>query len=317
VSSPSGTDTASATRPSVCSIRPTGPRGSRPGTLIGGARPPRSASAAGAERAPGTTAEPAPGSGVERLAQVSDQLQRPIGQLRQPPHARVGPAPQEGRRGGKQPGDRRPDRQPQPAVLTAEQQRDALVGQGEGGHVGPLAGHVAPAVIQREQEPAGQRGQLGVGAQPAVQLSDQRADVQRTHPVAAGQRRGQHVARPVVRHRGQQPLAGQPGGQRHLGTRREAAQLQVAPGGQLQPAVAELGGQAGEPYEFVPGQGSAGDPDAGQPAVLRLVYRNGSRATVGAAALRRGARGCIVAVGARCDEGQDHRSIVDGGPGRP
>ena len=156
VSRPSGTTPTSAVRPSTCATAPTGPR-----TGAGG------------------TAGPADRS--RRAGQPGGDPVRPVGQLGQPPGGRR-PA-RRARRGrrGRRParGRRRRRGGPQPAVDAAEQQRHGVGVEGQQADVPTEAGDVAAAVVQRGQEPAGQLGQVRVGAQPGVQGGDPRPDVER------------------------------------------------------------------------------------------------------------------------------------------
>jgi hypothetical protein len=82
--------------------------------------------------------------------------------------------------------------------------------------------------------------------------------------------------------RGSRQQAGieQPGGQRDLGAVGQPAQLQVAPRGQLQPAVAQFPGGGDQHLPLGRGEYSGRDPHPRQPAVGCLVQPDRTRAAV-------------------------------------
>ena len=106
---------------------------------------------------------------------------------------------------------------------------------------------------------------------------------------------------------GSSPARRERGGQRLGGVGGQRAQLDVAPGGQLDPAVAELGGQPRERPQLRGGDEAAGQPHPRQVPVGRLHQAQRARAAVtgaerwGAERLCRGlgcvrgTRGCVSA----------------------
>ena len=87
--------------------------------------------------------------------------------------------------------------------------------QGHQAEVGLAVEQVAAAVVEHEQEPPRQLGQVRRGNQGAVQLGRHRAQI--GHAAGdPGQGGAQHVADPVVGRRGQQPERGD-GGQHRGG----------------------------------------------------------------------------------------------------
>ena len=96
--------------------------------------------------------------------------------------------------------------QPHAGVAAGQQQGDADSSTNVHADVGAQPRHVAAAVVDAEPEPAGQPGQRGLGLNRRVQFGDQAADVG-VAADAAGQRRRDDVADPLMGRRRQQARA--------------------------------------------------------------------------------------------------------------
>ena len=93
------------------------------------------------------------------------------------------------------------------AAPVADQELAAPGVVGAVAEVAAEPGHVVPAVVEDEQEPARQPGQAGFGQQRAVQAADQRPEVGAA-AAQPGQRRRHDVADALVGGGGQEPGPG-------------------------------------------------------------------------------------------------------------
>ncbi len=147
---------------------------------------------------------------------------------------------------------------------------EAQVAGGQGGAAG--------AVVEGEQEAAGQRRERGGGQQGRVQGVDQGA--QRRAAGQAGQRAGGDVAGAVVLGRGKQAGGGGRGGEGVPVGGAQAAELDVAAGGDVDAVVAEVPGQGGQGPPARGGGVTAGQADTRDQAVAGRVQRQDSRAGI-------------------------------------
>ena len=143
--------------------------------------------------------------------------------------------------------------------------------------VGAQAGHVGATVVETEPEPATQLREPRLAAERRIQVN---------HPVAnvwppvdpAGQGRRDDIADPLMRGRRQQPDGcNRVGGRGDVG---DAAQLEVAPGGQFQRARAQLCRDARQRRQLRSGDHAARQPDPHQRAVGGLVHLQRARTGV-------------------------------------
>ncbi len=154
---------------------------------------------------------------------------------------------------------------------TAQAQECRAVGACDQCHIGVEPGDVAPAVVEREQETAGEaRGPVG-GAQGGVQLAGPSRRVGVPVAVDPGERRGDDVADALVPVGGQQSGGAQPRAELQAAAVGQAPELDVAPRGGLQVAVAQGLGGVGQHPDLTCRQQSAGQPDSGEgPVVGRM-----------------------------------------------
>lgn len=222
---------------------------------------------------------------VAAAAQGIEDPGRAVDQLGEPPGgpALRGALPQEGAGGRESQRDRIVWSRAEAAVDAAEQQGHRLGVQGEQCDVSTQAGDVAAAVVERGEETAGQPGEIGVGTQFGVERPNPRTDVE-PPAGAAAEHAGQHVADPLVGRAGQQAGIGQPGSQLAPDSGPQAAQLHVAPAGELQRAVAEVPRARTEREQLRGGERAAGHPDPGQCAIGGRVglHRSGAGVHPGA-----------------------------------
>lgn len=136
--------------------------------------------------------------------------------------------------------------------------------------VGALTGDVALTAVESEEEATREFGQLGDGTQGLVEfLSELLGGIT--------ERRSEDVADPFVRRRRQEPGHGEPARETRPG---DAAQLDVAAGGQVEGAVPEVVGGVGERPEPGRRDGTAGQPDPGERTVGGVVRGENSRARI-------------------------------------
>jgi hypothetical protein len=170
------------------------------------------------------------------------------GQFAHPPRPRTArPGPGQELHGGQRGGARRvlrPHLQPgpRPRRAGAHPQHGSAVPRCDQCHIRAQCGHIAPAVVHREQETPRQAGQLAprAGAQRRVQLPRPRRDIAVSGAVEAAQRGRHDVAYPVVPVGGQQSGGPQSGRQLAAAGRGQAADLEIAPRGEVQPTVPQL-----------------------------------------------------------------------------
>ncbi|SCE83089.1 hypothetical protein GA0115257_10329 [Streptomyces sp. LcepLS] len=175
---------------------------------------------------------------------------------------------------------------------TADGHQRLVPRQGAHRYVSPQRGHVAPAVVEREEEPPGESGGPRAAAQPGVERAQPGAHG--PHPVAVepGERRGDDVADAFVGGRGQQARLRQGPAERVPGGGVEAAQLHVAPRGQVQVPVAVPQGQRAQGLPPPRVEHPAGYPHPREAAVVGEVQaqRTGTGVTTAPGGARRGRR---------------------------
>jgi hypothetical protein len=170
-------------------------------------------------------------------------------------------------------------RQPDAGVAPCQQQR-TVVPEEVRADVGTQPGHIGAAVVEAEPEPASELREPGFGADRRVQVTDPPAQVEFSAGPARQWRRDD-VADPLVCRRWQQPgLRDRVGRRRHVG---DPAQLHVAAGGQLQRSRAEPARHTGQRRQLGGRHHAAGQSDANQRAVGRLMHLQCTRATIGVA----------------------------------
>ena len=125
----------------------------------------------------------------------------------------------------------------------------------------------AAAVVDGEQEAAGERRELLVGAQRTVELGHDGVRRRERSGMAPGERAREHVAHELVPGGGQQAGVGQQLGDVLARLGGQAADLEVGARGELDDAVAEAGGDRDVP-ELGGRDAAAGQADARQPSVL-------------------------------------------------
>jgi hypothetical protein len=154
-------------------------------------------------------------------------------------------------------------------------------------HIGAESRHIPAAVVQREQEPAGQVRRRVARAHQRVQLAHPQPHVGERVFVLAGERGGDDVAGAFVPLGGEQPRVVQRLGQRR-GTRlREASQLNVSARGDVEVPVTEAFRRRREDLGLTSRQEPARQPETGQPAVVRGMQPQRSGAGVAAIAYGR------------------------------
>ncbi len=147
-------------------------------------------------------------------------------------------------------------------------------------HITAERRHISPAVVQDEEETAGERGRGRARAEQAVQLTGPQPHVRRGAAVQTRERGGQDVADAFVAFGGQQARVAQQLRELLAAVLREAAQFHVAAGGEGEVAVAQALRGVGQ-RRCLPGrQVACGQPDSRQAAVVGGVQPQRSRAGV-------------------------------------
>ncbi|OSY44714.1 hypothetical protein BG653_03736 [Streptomyces platensis] len=147
-------------------------------------------------------------------------------------------------------------------------------------HIAAERRHIAAAVVQDEEETAGQRGRGLARAEQSVQLTGPQPHVRRGVPVQSGQRGGEDVAEAFVAFGGQQAGVAQQGGEPAAAVVREAAEFRVAAGGEGEMAVPEPVRGAGQRLGLTCRQVSGGQSHSGEMSVGGGVQPQRSRAGV-------------------------------------
>ncbi len=169
-----------------------------------------------------------------------------------------------GRAGGRAAG------QAQGLGVVADAQQRRAAGFCDQRHIAAERGHVAAAVVQREEEAAGEGGGHVARAQQAVQLTGPVLDggaAVGALPVQARERGGDDVADAFVLVGGEETGFTQQIGERCGAGVGQAAQLHVASGGEGEVAVAEAVRGVGEGTGLRRRQESGREPEPGQGAV--------------------------------------------------
>lgn len=211
-----------------------------------------------------------------------------VGQVLHAPRAGV-PGGAEEQLGGQERGARAVRRGQPEHLVGGPDPQEAVAALRDQRHVRAQRVHVTATGVQGEEEAAGERGGGGRPAHQGVQLGQPAAD--RGRSVESGERRGHDVAGPLVRGRRQQPGGAEQFGRPAAALRVEAAQLYVAPRGEMQLTVPEPAGHREQRVRPVRAQHPAGDAYPGQRTVVGPVQPQRSRAGVTAVAGGCAARG--------------------------